>query len=186
MGCHFLLQGIFLTLGLNLGLLHCKQILYHLSHQGSPPLDEGELQVKVTMQAGAWLVLLANHLLWISMKHPLCLAVTWAWNHCEPSWAFSPVSFPPAMTKAYQCHVYDIFCDVCPDLFWAPPGCLASCPAAWSCSSQCTLLRPDRPWGAHIPPQSPGSPASDDWLCNQVFQPVVKTLNLLPPIFLSQ
>ena len=35
-GCHFLLQGIFLTQGLNLGLLHCRQILCHLSHQGSP------------------------------------------------------------------------------------------------------------------------------------------------------
>ena len=34
-GCHALLQGIFLTQGLNLGLLHCRQILYHLSHQGS-------------------------------------------------------------------------------------------------------------------------------------------------------
>ena len=30
------LQGIFLTQGLNLGLLHCRQILYHLSHQGNP------------------------------------------------------------------------------------------------------------------------------------------------------
>ena len=27
-GCHSLLQGIFLTQGLNLGLLHCGQILY--------------------------------------------------------------------------------------------------------------------------------------------------------------
>ena len=26
--------SIFLTQGLNLGLLHCRQILYHLSHQG--------------------------------------------------------------------------------------------------------------------------------------------------------
>ena len=26
--CHFLLQGIFLTQGSNLGLLHCRQILY--------------------------------------------------------------------------------------------------------------------------------------------------------------
>ena len=33
MGCHFLLQGIFLTQGLNLGLLHCRQILYRLNHQ---------------------------------------------------------------------------------------------------------------------------------------------------------
>ena len=34
-GCHFLLQGIFPTQG-NLGLPHCRQILYYLSHQGSP------------------------------------------------------------------------------------------------------------------------------------------------------
>ena len=32
MGCHFLLQGIFLTQGSNPGLPHCRQILYHLSH----------------------------------------------------------------------------------------------------------------------------------------------------------
>ena len=36
MGCHFLLQGIFPTKGLNPGLLHCRWIFYHLSHQGSP------------------------------------------------------------------------------------------------------------------------------------------------------
>ena len=34
-GCHCLLQGIFPTQGLNLGLLHCRQTLYPLSHQGS-------------------------------------------------------------------------------------------------------------------------------------------------------
>ena len=31
-----LLQGIVPTQGLNLGLPHCRWILYHLSHQGSP------------------------------------------------------------------------------------------------------------------------------------------------------
>uniref|UniRef100_A0AC11E3T0 Uncharacterized protein n=1 Tax=Ovis aries TaxID=9940 RepID=A0AC11E3T0_SHEEP len=35
-GCHALLQGIFPTQGLNPGLPHCRQILYRLSHQGSP------------------------------------------------------------------------------------------------------------------------------------------------------
>ena len=35
MGCHSLLQGIFPTQGLNPGLLHCRQILYSLSHHGS-------------------------------------------------------------------------------------------------------------------------------------------------------
>ena len=34
-GCHFLLQGIFPTQGSNPGLSHCRQTLYHLSHQGS-------------------------------------------------------------------------------------------------------------------------------------------------------
>ena len=33
MGCHSILQG---TQGSNLGLPHCRQILYHLIHQGSP------------------------------------------------------------------------------------------------------------------------------------------------------
>ena len=36
MGCRFLLQGIFPIQGSNLGLLHCRQTLYSLSHQGSP------------------------------------------------------------------------------------------------------------------------------------------------------
>ena len=35
-GSHFVLQGIFPTQGLNPGLLHRRQILYQLSHQGSP------------------------------------------------------------------------------------------------------------------------------------------------------
>ena len=32
-GCHFLLQGIFPTQESNPGLRHCRQTLYHLSHQ---------------------------------------------------------------------------------------------------------------------------------------------------------
>ena len=38
-GCHSLLQGIFPTQGSILGSLHCSQILYHLSHQGSHNLS---------------------------------------------------------------------------------------------------------------------------------------------------
>ena len=57
-GSHSLLQGIFLTQGWNLGLLHCRQILYHLSHQGSPkgakedPLSPLPLAVSAT--TGHW------------------------------------------------------------------------------------------------------------------------------------
>ena len=36
MGSSSLLQGIFLTQGMNLGILHCRQVLYCLNHQRSP------------------------------------------------------------------------------------------------------------------------------------------------------
>ena len=51
MGCHFLLQGIFLTQGSNLRLLHCRQILYPLSHRGSQALftwDPGQCFTSLT------------------------------------------------------------------------------------------------------------------------------------------
>ena len=43
-GCHFFLQGIFLTQGWNpclLHLLHCRWILYPLNHLGSPKRKRG-------------------------------------------------------------------------------------------------------------------------------------------------
>ena len=47
-GCHVLLQGIFPTQGSNLGLPHCKQMPYCLSHQGSPDsLDVYEWMISV-------------------------------------------------------------------------------------------------------------------------------------------
>ena len=38
--CRALLQGIFPIHGSNPGLSHCRQILYHLSHQGNPRILE--------------------------------------------------------------------------------------------------------------------------------------------------
>ena len=43
--CLSLLQGIFPTQGLNLGLPHCRQILYCLSHLGSLSYRSASLQV---------------------------------------------------------------------------------------------------------------------------------------------
>ena len=40
-GCHALLQGIFPTQGLNPGLLRCRRILYHQSHQEALAKSEG-------------------------------------------------------------------------------------------------------------------------------------------------
>ena len=39
-GCHALLWVIFPTQGSNPGIPHCRQNVYHLSHQGSPELLE--------------------------------------------------------------------------------------------------------------------------------------------------
>ena len=43
-GCQSLLQGIFPTQGPNSGLLHCRQILYCLSHLGNPSFCKGNLE----------------------------------------------------------------------------------------------------------------------------------------------
>ena len=45
MSCYFLLQGIFLIQGSNLGLLHCRQILCHLSH----PLDVSFIEQSIKL-----------------------------------------------------------------------------------------------------------------------------------------
>ena len=58
MGSLSLLQGIFPTQGSNPGLPQCRQILYHLSHQGSPrilewvafPFSRGSSQLKDQIQ----------------------------------------------------------------------------------------------------------------------------------------
>ena len=59
-GSHSLLQGIFLTQGSNLGLLHCRWILHHLSHQGSPKLGAGDIKISkrhsCSQRAGSALV----------------------------------------------------------------------------------------------------------------------------------
>ena len=49
MGCHALLQRIFLAQGSNWGLLHCRQILNHLSHQ-VPKFGEDEQEELVGQQ----------------------------------------------------------------------------------------------------------------------------------------
>ena len=45
-GCHSLLQGIFPTQGLTPDLPHCRQILYHLSHQGSLSRSPKSIEAK--------------------------------------------------------------------------------------------------------------------------------------------
>ena len=51
MSCHVLLQGIFSTQGLNPSFLHCRQILYHLSHQGSPTNKQTNINSSKTLKS---------------------------------------------------------------------------------------------------------------------------------------
>ena len=44
-GNQSLLQGIFPTQGSNQGLLHCRKILYHLSHQGTDCGSDNEVLI---------------------------------------------------------------------------------------------------------------------------------------------
>ena len=53
-GSRFLLQGIFLTQGSNPGLLHCSQILYHLSCQGSPPATTPNKDIYIYKSLYKW------------------------------------------------------------------------------------------------------------------------------------
>ena len=53
-GCHFLLRGFSRPRDMNLGLPHCRQMLYLLSHQGVPKLVEegkGHLRPRVAFPA---------------------------------------------------------------------------------------------------------------------------------------
>ena len=51
-GCHFLLQGIFPTQESNPGLPHSRQMLYHLSPQGSPKVMIRLLKTLFARDAG--------------------------------------------------------------------------------------------------------------------------------------
>ena len=52
MGCHFILQGIFLTQESNLGLLHFRQVLYRLSYEGNPCPSGVPVNYKLTLTIG--------------------------------------------------------------------------------------------------------------------------------------
>ena len=109
-GCHALIQGIFPTRGSNPGLPHCRRILYHLSHQGSPNFVNliikprncapscVQLWHMLLPLLGILLLPFADKTL-LSFKHPfkchLCLklALTSMDNACTFSSSFSKPSF---------------------------------------------------------------------------------------------
>ena len=52
MGCHFLLQGTFLTQGSNLGLLHCRQILHNPRQKPLSSLTRDQTQALIVKATG--------------------------------------------------------------------------------------------------------------------------------------
>ena len=103
-GCHSFLQEIFLTQGWNMGLLNCRQILYHLSHQGNPRYPDVEnkcMNTKGEMKVG-----------WIGRL------------------GFTYINYCCSVAKSFLtlCHVMD--CSMhCPPL--SPEVCPSSCPLNW-------------------------------------------------------
>ena len=79
-GCHFLLQGVFQSQGSNPGLPHCRQILYHLSHQGSPRILKWVDYPfsRKTSQARNWT--------WVSCIAGGCFT-SWATREHEVKWS---------------------------------------------------------------------------------------------------
>jgi len=72
-GCHALLQGIFPAQELNPGLPHCREILYHLSHQGSP---------SVSVCSYCFVDRNLNSLTFLSISQPfqLCRTINASWG----------------------------------------------------------------------------------------------------------
>ena len=84
-GCHALLQGIFLTQGSNLGLLHCRWILYYLSHQGNSDYRLGDAIGRWFPCLPELLVDLGNFRKNIPVLRTLCLEVH-IWQMWSGTW----------------------------------------------------------------------------------------------------
>ena len=73
MGCHSLLQDIFLSQGLNPDLPHCKQMLYPLSHQGSLLLGKKVLKSQGLGEGGQRAQ--TSIIKWVSYGDEMCSLV---------------------------------------------------------------------------------------------------------------
>ena len=110
MDCHALLQEIFPTQGLNLGFLHCRQILYHLSHLYiqifRPSISISSIyKYDAHILKMDWLIF--SHwnstLVLLSFSHPVVMTL------CNPMDCSMPgLSVPHHLQKFVQVHVHCI------------------------------------------------------------------------------
>ena len=103
-GCHSLLQGIFPTQVSNPGLLHCRWILYRLSHQGTPitskeALRNGKWKLSGKM-AQLFALQMGNTPKHILPQPPRCSQWPWTWHHSS-GYLSPPASLPCSPT--YGC-----------------------------------------------------------------------------------
>ena len=81
MNCHFLFQGVFLTQGLNLGLLHCRQILYCISHQGSPSSHMAVLNISFPISSVQFShSVMSDSVIPWTVAHQATLSITNSWS----------------------------------------------------------------------------------------------------------
>ena len=92
-GCHFLLQGIFLTQQLNLGLLHYRQMPYCLSHKGSMTYLDSVLKAETSL---CWQRSVSSKLAFVSSH-------VWMWelDHKE-DWTLKNWCFQTVMLKTLE------------------------------------------------------------------------------------
>ena len=119
-GCHSHLQGIFPNQVSNPGLLHCRQILYHLSHQGSP-YAQLEIVKKIYIQTNIWF---SMQLCVLRRQHPgkqrvfrtgLCFSL-WAWRYI---WNITPLFLMRIQATALWWWPYrGIYCTLAVSTSW--------------------------------------------------------------------
>ena len=99
-----LLQGIFLTQGSNTGLPHCRQILYQLSHKGSPRILE-------------WVA----YPLLVDLPEPgIEVGVFYIAGGFFANWAISEGPFLPAAAAAAK--LLQSCPTLCDPIYGSPPG----------------------------------------------------------------
>ena len=111
-GCYFLLQGIFPTLGLNPSLLNCKWILFSLSHRGCQRISR-ERSVIFLNSVSQSKYLLYN--LPLVCKLPSCSSICFLKNFL---WE-NVICYPILLSI---CSVAQLFPTLCKPIDCSPPG----------------------------------------------------------------
>ena len=154
-GCHSLLQGIFPTQGSNPGLLHCRQTVNHLSHQGSPYETSSSIyedEIRQKWPAALWTSSrgLIPYMTTLHGLPPILLPVCWSpW--CP---AVADDTGPPC-ALSLACHAY-LSCSVKSYFF-------LDLDAPWLIC--CTRMPPSSRWFKNLTQECSIPPAGAHLLC---------------------